>query len=152
MANLLTLSSGNPAFTAYVIATLLLCANMMVLWIMSGSKRGKVKTVPNPEDVNVVMKDATVSLDDPPEVARILRAHRNAADNIQPFLFLGLIYVMLGAPTLIAQIIFGVFTAARILHSIVYLAGKQPWRSLAYAISMLSMLALMEEIVRALVR
>jgi uncharacterized MAPEG superfamily protein len=152
MGTLMTLSSGNAAFTAYAIATLILVLNMMLLWGMSGSVRGKVKSVPNPEDADAIVKGAAVSLTDPPEVARVLRAHRNAVDNILPFLFLGLIYVMLGAPVLIAQIIFGVFTAARVLHSIVYIAGKQPWRSLIYLISVLAMLALMEEVIRALVR
>src|SRR5262249_34791919 len=147
MPNFLNLSSSNAAFTAYALTALVLSINMMLLWFMSGAARGKTKAVPNPEDAHQLIKGAQVTQIDPPEVARVLRAHRNAVDNIMPFLFLGLIYVMLGAPALTAQLIFGVFTGARILHSIVYLAGKQPWRSIAYAVSVLAMAALMVEIV-----
>jgi hypothetical protein len=44
----------------------------------------------------VVQDGAAVAEIDPPIVARILRAHRNAEATIYPFLLLGLVYVLAG--------------------------------------------------------
>jgi prostaglandin-E synthase 1 len=49
-----------------------------------------------------------------------------------------------------AEVLFGVFVVARLLHSFVYLAGKQPWRSMMFGIGALDTLVLMGFIVRAL--
>jgi microsomal prostaglandin-E synthase 1 len=84
---------------------------------------------------------------EPPEVARVLRAHANAQATIYPFLCLGLVFVLAGGSAGFAEVVFGVFTAARILHSIVYLAGKQPWRTLFFTVSGAAMIALLGDVV-----
>jgi prostaglandin-E synthase 1 len=45
-----------------------------------------------------------------------------------------------------------VFVLARLLHSVVYLAGKQPWRTLFFIIGGLATLALIGDIVWLLVQ
>jgi uncharacterized MAPEG superfamily protein len=147
----MTLSS-NPAFLVYVLATLVLCANLVFLWGYSGAARGKTQTAINPEDAATVAKGAQVTESDPPEVARVLRAHRNAEANIYPFLALGLVFVLLGGPAEHAKVLFAVFVGARLLHSIVYLAGKQPWRTLSFGVGALALLGLMGDIVWLLVK
>ena len=144
------LSASNPAFVAYAIITVVLCLNLLVVWNMSGGAHGKTKTTPNPEDAKTVSKGAEVVTADPPEVQRVVRVHRNAADTITPFLFLGLVYVILGASALMAQILFGVFAFARWGHSIAYLKGLQPWRTILYFIGVLATLGVMGDIVRLL--
>jgi uncharacterized MAPEG superfamily protein len=119
---------------------------------MSGGVRGKAKSTPNPEDTKSVVPGAQVSLVEPESVARVLRAHRNAEANIIPFLFLGLIYVMLGGPAMVAQIIFGIFVVARVGHSVAYLGARQPYRTLSFAIGALATLGLIVDIIRLLVR
>ena len=141
----------DPAFVAYAIAILVLSANLLFLWAYSGSVRGRTKTTPNVEDAGTVSKGATVAEVDPPEVARVLRAHKNAMANIVPFAALGLIFVLSGASALAAQVIFGVFTFARLAHSFAYLGGKQPWRSIFFGLGGLTTLTLMGFIIRALV-
>jgi glutathione S-transferase len=58
--------------------------------------------------------------------------------------------VLLGASQTAALGFFGVFTAARLVHSFVYLAGLQPWRTLSFAVSDLATLVMTGDIVRRL--
>jgi microsomal prostaglandin-E synthase 1 len=87
---------------------------------------------------------------DPPAVARILRAHRNAEATIYLFLLLGMVYVLAGGRVGIAVPIFMVFIAARIAHSIVYLRAMQPWRTIAFAASLLAITALLAAVLHVL--
>src|ERR1700685_3703644 len=109
----------NPAFVAYTAMLVVLSLNMLVLWGYSGGVRGKSKTTPNPEDTRGPARQLAEV--DPPEVARVLRAHRNASANIVPFALLGLVWVLAGAGGTAAAIVFGAFTVARLAHSFAYL-------------------------------
>lgn len=133
--------AANPAFLAYALATLVLVLDLLVLWVLSGARRARAGVAINPEDgarYNVPVCDM-----DPPAVARYLRAHRNAEATIYPFLLLGLVYVSAGGGSALAVPIFSIFVVARIAHSIVYLRGLQPWRTITFALSLLAILALM---------
>lgn len=131
--------ASNPAFQAYAVMAVVLSLNMLVLWAYSGAVRGKTKTTPNPEDARGATKVAEI---EPPEVARVLRAHRNASANIVPFFVLGLVYVLAGAPGTAAEVVFGGFTVARLAHSWAYLGGKQPWRSIFFGLGGVATVAL----------
>jgi glutathione S-transferase len=141
---------SNPTFHVYAITCLVLCANLLALWAYSGAARGKTKTAINEEDS--VWFGAPLAPVNPPAVARVLRAHGNAQASIWPFLFLGLVFVLSGGPVGNAKILFGIFTIARLLHSIFYLAGKQPWRTVAFIVGGLSTLGLMANIIWLMVR
>lgn len=140
--------ASNPAFLAYAVSLLILSLNLLVLWGYSGSVRSKTKTTPNEEDAG---RGAKVLPENPPEVARVLRAHANAMANIVPFAILGLVFVLAGGSGTAAAAIFGVFTAARLAHSFAYLGGRQPWRSLSFGLGAATTLVLMGFVVRALV-
>lgn len=140
----------DPVFVAYALAVVVNSLNILVLWNFSGGTRGKTKTTPNPEDALTVVKGAQVVAHDPDTVARVLRAHRNTLDNSLTFLMLGLVFVLLRPAALEAQIIFGTFTGARLLYSVCYLNGIQPWRTISYAVGVLATGALLVEIPRAL--
>ena len=139
-----------PAFAIYSLCTIVLCLNMLGLWGYSGAVRSKTKTTHNPEDLEAFDKAAAgkVVTADPPEVARVLRAHTNAVVNILPFLLLGLLYVLNGASARAAWVIFGGFTLARLCHTFVYLRGKQPWRTIFFIIGGLFTLGLMVQVAR----
>jgi uncharacterized MAPEG superfamily protein len=141
---------NNSAFQIYAITSLVLCINLLFLWAYSGAQRGKTKTSPNAEDV--ARFGGILSEVDPPEVARILRVHRNAQASIYPFLLLGLIFVLAGGTGGTAAILFGTFAVARLLHSFFYLRGKQPWRTFFFIVGGLATLALMMAIVWLLIR
>jgi microsomal prostaglandin-E synthase 1 len=140
--------ANEPAFAIYALCTVVLCLNLLGLWGWSGGVRGKTKTTPNSEDATTVAKGAKVLDDEPPEVARVLRAQRNADVNVVPFLVLGLLYVINGASARAAWIMFGGFTLARIGHTFAYLGGKQPWRTLFFVAGGVITLALMVQVVR----
>ncbi len=137
-------SLENAAFVVYAIACLVLCINLLFLWTYSGAVRARTKTAINPEDS--ARFGATLKEVDPPEVARVLRAHGNAQASIYPFLFLGLVFVLAGGSALAAAITFGIFTVLRFLHSFAYLGEKQPWRTVFFAAGGLTTLVLMVEI------
>jgi len=137
-----------PAFNIYALCAVVLCLNMLGLWGYSGGVRGKSKRTPNPEDVTTVSKGHEVNSEDSPEMQRVLRAHRNALANIMPFLVLGLLYVIYGATAQMAWIFFGGFTVMRLGHTFAYLAGKQPWRTICFALGGLITLGLMIQVAR----
>lgn len=139
----------SQTFVAYAITALVLILNLIVLWAMSGTVRASTKTALNAEDA-ALFKGTHVE-SDPPAVARVLRAHANAAASIYPFLILGLVYVLAGGAYLPAVIIFTVFVIARIAHSIFYLRASQPWRTISFSVGGIAILALMIAIVIRLI-
>ncbi len=143
-------TANNPVFLAYVYTSLVLSLNLLAVWISSGAVRARSGVAINPEDG--VRYSAPVRELDPPAVARILRVHRNAEAAIYPFLILGLIYVLLGGGASIAVPICAIFAAARIVHSIVYLRGLQPWRTISFAVSTLTLTALIVAILIAVLQ
>jgi microsomal prostaglandin-E synthase 1 len=146
MPNLAT----DPSFVAYAAALLVLTANLLLLWGYSGVVRGKTKTIRNPEDTRVATGALLVEVD-PPEVDRVLRAHKNAMANTVPFAILGLVFVLAGGSARVAIAIFATFTAARLAHSLAYLGGRQPWRTPSFILGSVATLTLMGFIVKALV-
>jgi uncharacterized MAPEG superfamily protein len=139
--NVLNHAMGDSVFRAYGLTSVLLCLNVLLLWIASGAVRAKGGLAINPEDG--ARYSAPVSDQDAPAVARILRAHRNAEAAIYPFLLLGLVYVLAGGTFTFAAPVFAIFVASRLAHSGFYLAAKQPWRTVSFAISLLATFALL---------
>ena len=139
-------TAANPAFLPYVLTCVVLSLNLLGLWVASGAIRARRGVAINPEDG--ARYGAPVSEFDPPAVARLLRAHRNAEATIYPFLLLGLVYVLAGGAASVAVPAFAVFIVARIAHSIAYLKAMQPWRTIAFAASLLAIIALMAGILR----
>mgnify|MGYP002719570030 FL=1 len=62
------------------------------------------------------------------------RAWANDLENIPLFFVLGGLCVALGSSQGVTGWLFGLFTLARLAHTVTYLAGLQPWRTLAYAV------------------
>lgn len=141
----------DPSFQIYAASMALLCLNLFFLWGYSGAVRGKTKTTLNPEDAQTVSKGADIVPADPPEVARVLRAHTNAMANIVPVGFLGFLWVLLGTTPMKAGIVFGIFTFFRWMHSFVYIWGKQPFRTLFFAIAGIDALVLLGFVIQKLV-
>ena len=134
-------ATAQPMLWAYALTSLILSLNLLTLWVSSGAKRARIGVAINPEDA--ARYGAPLSENDPPEVARYLRAHRNAEATIYPFLALGAAYVAMGGTGAVALPVFAVFVCARVAHSFVYLRALQPWRTVAFAVSMLAIVVLM---------
>ena len=135
----------NPAFRVYALTAALLCLNLMGLWVYSGLTRSGTRTLMNAED-GALLKGRSLVERDPPEVARVLRAHANAMANILPFLILGFLYVLLGAGRSGALAYFGIFTVARYVYSVAYVAGLQPWRTVSFIVGLLASIGLIVQV------
>jgi microsomal prostaglandin-E synthase 1 len=135
---------ADPQFKLYVICSVILSFQMLVLGAVTAATRAKVKHYNNPEDVKVSKKDAAFNEGvEHPDTARVQRAHRNLLESLPLFFSLGLICVLAGAAPLGMKICFGVFTGARVLHSIVYIKGVQPWRTVFFGLGTLSLIGMM---------
>lgn len=136
MANIV----DSVAFQVYAACTAILVLKMFAVAIATGVVRNRTKATTNPEDAPMI--GWAVRAEEPPEVQRVHRLHRNDMENIPAFFAIGLIYVLMGASAFAAQAYFITFTAARILHTITYLAHLQPWRTITFAVGFLSMLGI----------
>ncbi len=140
-----------PLFSSYAAATLLLSLNLYFLWNYSGLVRMRHKVTTNPEDAALLADGTEVRQSLPVEVERVLRAHQNAHFNIIPFLFLSLLYVNMHPGIGLAKSLLGLFVVGRYLHSITYLKGLQPWRTIGYLLSLICTVVMMADMVRMLV-
>lgn len=140
---------ANPAFVVYAITCLILSVNVLFLWAYSGYVRATTKIAINEEDAK--RYGAPLAETDPPPVARVLRVHGNAQASIYPFLFLGLVFVLAGGRAGTGAVIFAIFIGARLLHSIFYLKGMQPWRTNAFSVGLLATIALVLDIIWLLI-
>jgi microsomal prostaglandin-E synthase 1 len=142
----------NSLFVSYALTVMASCLNLLFLWGYSGFVRSRTKVVINPEDAATLAKGAAVEPLDPPEVARVLRAHANSMAVSVPFLLLAWLFVVAGGNSRVGQIVFAVFVAARWAHTIVYLRSKQPWRTISFVVSMGATTILFGNVVWLLVR
>jgi microsomal prostaglandin-E synthase 1 len=136
-----TLLLSLPGLRLYALCAVLLVLKMFAVGVYTGVVRSRLKVTTNPEDAaQYGGQSADV---EPPEVARVQRAHRNDLENIPAFLALGLVAVLVGAVGMPLKVALIVFTAARFGHSLAYLNSLQPWRSVSFAMGLLSQLVLM---------
>lgn len=123
----------NPAFQIFALCTIVLAIKMLLLASWTAVVRVRTKHFINPEDLKLT-GTPLVEVEHP-DVQRVHRAHRNDLENIPIFLIIALIYVMAGGSAIGTRAYCITFTAARVLHTFIYLAGKQPWRTVMYAVS-----------------
>jgi uncharacterized MAPEG superfamily protein len=120
----------HPAFRTFVACAAILVLKMALVGHWTGILRLRRRAYLNPEDARAV--GAEVRAQEDPEVERGLRAHRNDLESTLPFLAIGLPYLWTNPSPGLAQGLFVTFTALRAAHSVCYLRGWQPWRTLAF--------------------
>jgi len=136
---LLTLT--NPVFRGYAFYGTIVILKMMVMSFMTTARRFQQGSFANPEDMGkkkVVVNEA---------VERVRRNHLNDLENIPAFLFLGLLYIMTKPTASIAIWHFRIFASARILHTIIYQVGLQPWRVISFTFGVLVCLSMAYQII-----
>ena len=139
------------AFALYAVFACGLSVLLLAIDAASGGARVKSKTTLNIEDAGSVTKGAEVVPVDPEQVARVMRAHRNALANIVPFLIVMFLYVALGATAQWVMILCGVFSAMRVGHAVAYTQHLQPWRTISFAIGQTCTGIAIVQVVRAAV-
>lgn len=143
------MSFAPSTLALYALFAAALAALLVAIDLASGIARVRSQTTLNPEDAATVLRSAAVVGEDPEPVARALRAHRNALANIVPFLVAMLLWVLLGAPRGWVLWLCAGFTGARVVHAVAYLAGAQPWRSLAFAVGFTCLGVTLVQLLRA---
>jgi glutathione S-transferase len=128
----------------FALASCALVINLFFLANYTALTRARQKIFLNKEDAG---KGATVGDAEHPSVTRLHRAHRNAIENLLPFFVIGGLYVASGASQRGAMAYFATFTVARWLHSFFYLAGIQPWRTIAFVVGTLAILGMLVHLV-----
>lgn len=133
----------SSVFTYWFICVTVLWCKMFANSIVQGIYRVRSGHFTRPDDAAYFGKGAAVRAEELPIVQRASACWRNDLENIPMFLIIGLGFVLADGPATAALIYFGLFTVARIAHTIFYLRPMQPWRNVAYQLGTLTTVAMM---------
>jgi len=136
----------NPTFEIYAMCSAVLTLKMLAVGHYTGFLRIKVEAFLNPEDAKQFAAGAGFGTSEHPDVDRGLRAHRNDLESTLPFFAMGLIYVLMGASGTFATVLLVGFTALRLLFSVFYLRGMQPFRSFSFIAAELCLVVMILQI------
>ncbi|MBI4955288.1 MAG: MAPEG family protein [Myxococcales bacterium] len=136
----------DPAMSAFAVAATVLALQMVALALWTGTVRTRRKVFSNPEDARLTKTELAEREHE--DVRRVQRAHQNALENAVPFFAIGLLYAATGPSQVGALGYFVTFVAARGLHSVFYLAGKQPFRTLSFAVGVLCLIGMAVHVLR----
>jgi uncharacterized MAPEG superfamily protein len=139
--------TSDPVFQSYVASVVVLSLNVLGLANATAFTRSQHAEVINPEDKKLNDKATVVFEDGNEKTQRYRRAHRNALENVPLFMILALVFVMTGPAVTLAAAIFATFTVARIGHSVCYVKGIQPLRTVFFAIGSMTQFVLLGLIV-----
>lgn len=121
---------SQPAVHAYAIVAAVLVLKMLLTANLTGITRMVKGVFITSEDYRLVGKEPA---GEDGFIERTRRIQRNDLENILPFLIIAPIFALLsGVSATTAYWLFGIFTVARILHTLAYLAALQPWRTLVF--------------------
>ncbi|HDS1792107.1 MAPEG family protein [Pseudomonas putida] len=126
------------ALNVYALCMVALFLKMFMVSCYQGYHRLRFVAFTNPEDAAVFKHAAQAA--ERPEVIRAAKVWANDLENIPAFFALGGLAIALDTaaqPTVWLSI---AFTLARVLHTLAYLLGVQPWRTLFYAIGAVCLL------------
>lgn len=134
------------AMKLYAITATIVALHLIGLAVVTAIVRGKHKVFLNPEDAKTFKGDPAEA--EHPKVARVKRAHLNLIENAIPFLVVGFLYALTNPSALGANAYFWTFVGARLLHSVVYIAEKQPFRTLMFLIGALATVGMAVHVLR----
>jgi glutathione S-transferase len=124
----------------YALTAVVLTLKMAVNSVVQGVARNRARVFTVEEDAR--MMGGRLEATEVAIVDKAARAWRNDLENIPIFLILAGIYVMAGLGRGAFEVYCSVFMVMRILHTYFYLNGIQPWRTVAYTVGAITMLAL----------
>lgn len=134
----------------YAVTSVLLFFKMFAISAYQGFHRIGNRTFKNKEDAALLGLEA--ANEELPQVRRAAQAWLNDLENIPIFLALGVAYIWVEASPGLAVWLFSVFTVARYLHTLFYLYGIQPWRTVVYVIGILCMFVMSAQILGAVLQ
>jgi glutathione S-transferase len=129
-----------PLLRIYALTAIVLTFKMIAISLAQGRGRVSSQVFTNPEDAQLF--GGKLEATEAAAVQRASSAWRNDLENIPIFLILAWIYVAAGLSTGAFEIYCVVFVVARILHTVFYLNAVQPWRTIAFTVGAVAMIAL----------
>ena len=134
----------NDLLPIYAVCVLVLCLKMFAISCYQGYFRIRGRAFTNREDAAFFKRSARC--EELPQVGRAAKAWANDLENIPLFFVSGGLCVALHSDSAATLWLFGVFTLARVVHTLAYLMGWQPWRTLAYGVGVACLFGLGAEI------
>jgi glutathione S-transferase len=139
----------SSAFGPYALGSAILVLQLIVLALYTGTVRALRKKWVNPEDAKLNKGEHTEQ--DHADVQRVHRAHYNLLENAVPFFVIGALYAATGATHKGAVIYTATFVGVRLLHTVFYLLGIQPFRTMMFAIGALACIGMAVQVLMVLV-
>jgi glutathione S-transferase len=127
---------AQPAVRVFAFWYLVLVVKMLVLIFRTSRARLGSSTYASPEDYGAVGLAAPTVPAPNEHIERLRRALQNDLENILPFFGVGLIYALTGPSLFMARLLFAGYALARIAHTVTYVRGQQPQRSVAFIVGM----------------
>ena len=132
---------ADPNVRLLALVDLLLVLKMIALGSYTSFLRLRRQVYATPEDY--ALRAATPPAGPDEDIERVRRAHRNDLENILPFFVVSFLYVLTKPSYGAAAIYFWGFLAARVLHSVFYIRGAQPHRTIAFAVGAVLMFVML---------
>jgi uncharacterized MAPEG superfamily protein len=132
---------ASPALRLFGICYLILVLKMVAVGAYTSVLRIRGKVYASPEDYEFQRLTPAPSPNE--DIERARRAHRNDLENILPFFGVGLLYALSRPSLFAAEIYYVGYTVARSLHSVFYIRSMQPYRTIAFTVALLLMLAML---------
>jgi glutathione S-transferase len=85
-----------------------------------------------------------------PLIGRLERIQRNDVENIPAYLVSAFLFALSGPSITLAAWLFGLVTVARLLHTLIYAGGWQPWRSIVFEVGNFTHVAIIVLLIRNL--
>ena len=130
----------NSTLHVYALCVLLLFGKMLFISCYQGFFRIRHRVFTNAEDARFFQRQALPQ--ELPQVQRAARAWANDLENIPLFFVLGGLCLALDTDGQVTAMLLCLFTGARLMHTLMYLGGWQPWRTMAYGVGLACLLAM----------
>lgn len=130
----------NSLLSIYALCVVALFVKMLAISCYQGFYRISRLTFKHPEDAGFVGRPA--SPEELPQVLRAAEAWANDLENIPLFFVLGALCLVFNPPFMLTAGLMVLFTVARMVHTLTFLARWQPWRTIAYAVAITCLLGL----------
>lgn len=128
------MSLSNPVFRSYLFCISILVLKVLLSVLLIARQRFKKRIFISPED-KVLAPGAKVGIEDP-DIERCRRAHRNDLENIPFFITAAFVYLVSNPNPWLAQTLFLVYTASRVVYTVVYaiVVFPQPTRAIVWGV------------------
>ena len=141
---------GDPIVRLYAVVYALLVLKIAAVGTYTSVLRLGRKVYATPEDYALQGMAARTTRDE--DIERVRRAHQNDLENVLAFFVVGFFYYLTGPSYTAAAVYLIGFLIVRTLHSVFYIAGLQPHRTIAFTLGGVLTLAMIVQVFVAVAR